>query len=269
MNEDNLEFNNILPYLKTKYVGRTYAYYENIDSTNTEAKRLIRTKENIENGSIIISETQYSGVGKLNRAWYSPPKVGLWFSIILNLNSIKAEISKITLLAGAAVCSALRNLNINAEIKWPNDIYLNDEKLGGILCERVFSKAKNDYVIIGIGLNVNTREENFPEELKDYATSIFIQQGIEFSRIKILCEILNTFENYINTLNESHSYNEIIGINRLYSNVLNKAIKVIQPNNSSYKAFVLDLSDNGELITIDQKGNVNYLISNEVSIRIN
>ena len=78
-----------------------------------------------------------------------------------------------------------------------------------------------------------------------------------------------TFENYINTLNESHSYNEIIGINRLYSNVLNKAIKVIQPNNSSYKAFVLDLSDNGELITIDQKGNVNYLISNEVSIRIN
>lgn len=265
---DNLDFNSIQKYLKTSYLGCDYRYYDVIDSTNKEVKRLISKGNNIKNGSIFICETQTNGSGKFNRKWHSPEKCGLWFTIVLNIEDADMDISKITLLTGAAVCSSLRSFNIESTIKWPNDIYLNNKKIGGILTERVWDSNKSSYLIIGIGLNVNSTESSFPKELKDYASSVFIETGKNFSRAEILCSILSSFENLVEDLKRNGSYDKILEINRKYSCILGRKINILNPDGSTYESIALELSNNGSLIINDNEGIRKEFISGEVSIRI-
>ena len=264
---DTLVPSNFQKFLKTLYLGRDYRYYNVIDSTNKEVKRLISKGHNIKNGSVFICETQTNGYGKFNRKWHSPEKSGLWFTIVLNIEDADIDITKITLLTGASVCQSLRSFNIDSYIKWPNDIYINNKKIGGILTERMWCSQERSYLIIGIGLNINSTEDSFPKELKDYATSISIETGKNFSRAEILCSILSCFENFLDDLKRSANYDKILELNRKYSNILGKKIKILNPDGSTYETEALALSDNGSLVIRDNLGKRKELISGEVSIR--
>ena len=130
---DILTFEEIKDFLSTKYIGKNIIYYDSIGSTNSIAKKLAESGE--KHGTVIISEEQTMGRGRLGRSWISPKYKGIWMSIILRPNVVTENISQITLIGAAAVQKAIMKMGIKTSIKWPNDIVLNSRKVCGILTE--------------------------------------------------------------------------------------------------------------------------------------
>ena len=194
--------------LKTKVFGRKILYKEEIDSTNTEAKRQA-FEEN--HGLLVIAEEQTLGKGRRGRSWNSPKGTGIWMSLLLQpkevlvqsakeqftseLVEVKRELqqenkvltaekaSMLTLITALSVAEAIyEETSLEALIKWPNDIVINGRKVCGILTEMSTDNEGIRYVIIGIGINVNTRE--FPEEIREMATSLLLEYEKEAINVK-------------------------------------------------------------------------------------
>ncbi len=165
--------------------------YNSLESTNIEAIKLVN--EGYGSYTVVLAEDQLNGFGKSNREWYSDSRSSLTFSIILDLDKIDHDrVSSITIAVAVAVCRCLReNYTIDAVIKWPNDVLLNGRKLSGILSEMVINKSGKSLAIIGIGLNVNQVSEDFPNEIKELATSLNIEQKSLFDKAKLLKSILD------------------------------------------------------------------------------
>ena len=180
--------------LQTKILGRHVSCLDTVDSTNEEAKR--RAQAGAPSGSIFVAETQTGGKGRLGRSWTSPPKTGLWFSILLREGLFPSQVTTITLLAGLAVCTAIRELTgLDARIKWPNDVVIGTKKVCGILTEMAAEIDRIDYIVVGVGVNVNI--PSFPEEIAVKATSLQIESGSSLRRVPLLQEILNQFESIL------------------------------------------------------------------------
>lgn len=177
--------------LSTAFLAKEIYYQESVDSTNEEAKR--QAMHGAPNGSLFIAEEQTGGKGRLGRIWRSPRGSGLWFSILLRPSSLPEQIASLTLLAGLAVCTAIRSkTGCTAMIKWPNDVVIGSKKVCGILTEMAAEIDRVDYVIMGIGINVNN--ESFPEELQIKGTSLYLETGASVARAELLCEILKELE---------------------------------------------------------------------------
>ena len=177
--------------LRTEYLGKDIEYYQIIDSTNKEAKSIIKNNE-ATHGMMIITDNQKNGKGRLNNEWFMGPGKGLAMSVIyLKTLSIK-KATLIPLASGLAIAKTLENRGFKPKLKWPNDIILNNKKVGGILCE---SEIKNNIInsfIIGVGLNVNETVNDFPKELQYKATSLFIETNNSFQR-ELISAIITTF----------------------------------------------------------------------------
>ena len=132
--------------LKTNFIAQDIKYYKTLKSTNLTVKE---TSSSLSDGSIVISEVQEGGVGRFQRAWTSPFG-GIWFSIMLKPNIEPYLASKITIIAAAALIKTLKSMNIDAVIKWPNDIYVNGKKLCGILTEMKCDMDHINYLVVGI-----------------------------------------------------------------------------------------------------------------------
>lgn len=177
---DILDKETILSALKTKEFGRNLLMFDEVTSTNIIAKENSKFPE----GTVFLAESQTNGRGRLGREWKSAKGEGLWFSILLKPDILPDRVSLITLVAGMAVCRALGNKYF---IKWPNDIVADGKKVCGILTE-----LSDGNVICGIGINVN--HEDFPEDLRVKATSMYLQSGIQYERNILFADILNEFE---------------------------------------------------------------------------
>lgn len=259
---------NINKMLNSSYIGRIYKYYEVIDSTNDEAKRLCKSKNTIKSGTVLLSEIQTKGKGKENRAWFSSKGASLTFSIIIKNNFSNKNLSLFPLVIGAAVCSALRMKNIDGNLKWPNDIYIGSKKIGGILCERTINSSASDYIIIGIGININTQKEVFPDSIKDTAGSILSETKIMCNRKELLCLILQSIEKYIDIAYVQNDTDTILKYVRNYSNTINKDIILIKRDGSKVSAFAENINKLGKLI-INIDGSLHEIVSGEVSLKLN
>ena len=164
---DLLNPQNIYRNLKTKFIGKNVLHFETIDSTNDYAKKI---GNELRDGSVIISEEQTKGKGRLGRVWESKAGEGIWMSIILKPNIIPNKAPFITLIAGASIVKALNILGVDAKIKWPNDITINNKKLSGILTELSAEIERVNYIVVGIGMNV--KDTDFEAELQDKAKSL-------------------------------------------------------------------------------------------------
>lgn len=261
---DILTFNEVEKFLSTSFIGRNYIHFNSIDSTNTKAKDL--AKKGSPNGTVVICEEQSNGRGRLGRSWFSPKGKGLYFSIILRPNLSPLDISKLTLVGGAAVWKALSSLNIGSAIKWPNDIFINNRKVSGILTEISGELNQINYAVMGIGINVNTLKSEIPEDLREIATSLLIETNEIIDRKVLLSEILNIFERlYIDFVN-SGSLKESLQICRENSLVLNKTVNCISTR-ESFTAKAKDINDNGELIVELSDGSTKNILCGEISIR--
>lgn len=257
-------FNNILPHLKTKVLGRSYKHFDIIDSTNTYCKTL--DVNDIKEGTLIISEEQIKGKGTKGRSWVSPKGSGLWFSIILKPKININDIGKITILTSSALYETFKTLGIESKIKWPNDIFINDKKVCGILTEAKLNKDIVEYIILGIGINVNSSFADFDNNLKVSATSLKIELNKEVDRCYVLGTFLNIFETFYNEMlnNESLNYFQIYKKN---SYIINKEVNIIK-NNTIETVKVLDFDLNGFIIIKDSNGVIRKISSGEISLKI-
>ncbi|WP_312831786.1 biotin--[acetyl-CoA-carboxylase] ligase [Sedimentibacter saalensis] len=256
--KDYLSGENLNKHLNTKFMGRNVVFVEKVDSTNNYAKN-----NDLSNGSLVTCEEQTTGRGRLGRRWES--QKGMCMSVVLIPEIELSQISKITQVCAAAVAKALDELEIISQIKWPNDIFLNGKKICGILTEMKTEMNKNPYVVVGIGMNINN--DNFPDEIKDVASSLYMETGIIFEKSLVAAKILNNFEILYNEFIKGN-FKESLDICREKSYVIGKNINLIE-NNLVRKATAVDISSEGELVVITENGTTEKIISGEVSVRLN
>lgn len=260
---DILTYVEIKEYLNTKEIGRNFLHFDTIGSTNTKAKEI--AEKGAVNGTTIISEEQTSGKGRLGRQWTSPKYKGIWMSIILKPNIKPNYAPLITQIAAAAVFKALLSQGVKASIKWPNDIIVNNKKVCGILTEMNSELDKIHYIILGIGVNVNIESYEFPNELKNIATSLKAETNKLYNRKILVSEILNNFEylfeDFVNTKNLKKS----IDICKKNSFIIGKEV-LINKKGEEIPVKIIDIDDEGKLIVEYKDGTRERVISGEVSM---
>nr|UAL13391.1 biotin--[acetyl-CoA-carboxylase] ligase [Bacillus paralicheniformis] len=179
--------------LKTKKMGQTIHFQDVVSSTQKIAHEL--TNNGAPEGTIIVADKQTEGRGRMARAWHSPEGNGIWMSIILRPEMPVQKTPQLTLLAAVAIVQAVEEqTGIAAEIKWPNDILINRKKVVGILTELQAEADQVHSVIVGMGINVNQLAGDFPEELKETATSLRLASGEKIDRAALIQTIMATFE---------------------------------------------------------------------------
>ena len=248
--------------LNTKFIGREIKYFQEIDSTNNFAKTLDGSAPD---GTVIVAENQTGGKGRLGRVW-SSLKGGLYFTLFLTPKIDPMKSSKLTQVAAAALVKVLRDKNINAEIKWPNDIYLNGKKLTGILTEMKCEIDCINYILIGIGINVNIDFSEFNDEVRENATSLLIEEGHKFNRTEILTSFLNVFEKLYVDVIENDDFSDVVSLCRKYSMLIDKQAYWINGKNK-VKVTCLGLNDNGELVVKTENGEERSILSGEITFR--
>jgi len=177
--------------LGTKSLGTKVIHYDSVSSTMDIAFRL--AMEGGDEGTVVCAETQTKGKGRLGRHWISPKGKGIYMSVILRPKLFPADVAQLTLLSAVALCEAIKNVSgVTSKIKWPNDLLVNNKKLAGILTELSAEIDCVRFVVIGIGVNVNTSINSLPSN----ATSLKneIQQPV--SRVELVQEILRSLENW-------------------------------------------------------------------------
>lgn len=231
--------------------------FETIDSTNTYLKNNYHQYPNY---TVIIANYQTHGRGRENRQWVDSEGENLTFSILLKPKISYHNISKLTLLSCASVFEVLKHYNHNIHIKWPNDILINNKKVCGILTETIFKGNDLQCIIVGIGINVNTKK--FPKELDNIATSLFLQTNTLYNINQLLSEILASFNIfYQQFIKEEHSY---IKICRQNFPQIGQKVKVLI-NQETKEITILDISNNGNLI-INDNGIVKEIFSGEIKL---
>ena len=180
--------------------GRAFRYYDEIESTNAEAKSL--AQDGAPEGTVVIAECQTAGRGRQGRRWTSPAGKGLLFSVILRPALPMSDAHLLTLVAATAVAEAIeKHTGVIVRIKWPNDLYVDDRKLGGILTEVSGEQDEIDWVVLGVGINVNTEYGELPVPLRRTAASLKITGGRLFDRSELLAHVLLSLEaSYVATL---------------------------------------------------------------------
>ena len=189
--------NTISDQIHTKWAGKTVHFAKETDSTNLWIKRL--AKEGAPQGTLALAEFQSAGRGRLGRSWEVPEGTSVMMSILLRPEFEPQYAPMLTLVMGMAVAKAVKLLGFEVSIKWPNDVVVSHKKICGILTEMGVRDGKIDYAVIGVGINVNIRE--FPAEMEDKATSLYLESGREFDRSQIPGLVMEAFENARNQMN--------------------------------------------------------------------
>jgi len=188
-----LRLDSIQGALATKRLGTKFHYFEEIDSTNSHARRLAET--GAPEGEVVIAERQFEGRGRLGRSWESPPYSNLYFSLLLRPALAPVHAPQMTLMAAVALADTVAAFVVEPPaIKWPNDILLQGRKVAGILTESSCDAKRIEFVILGIGVNLNFPRERMPETIRDRATSLMEVGGKSFSRENFLRRLIQDLD---------------------------------------------------------------------------
>lgn len=243
LNEKNLIYQ-----IRQYKMKRRVHFLEEVDSTNTYAKQLCA--ENKGTNALVIADCQTAGRGRLDRSFASPKGTGLYFSAVYTLQGTEKHLELLSALAGLAVRDTLYNLyDLQAGVKWPNDILLEGKKLCGILCEIVNVNNRPKYVVVGIGLNAERGE--FPDDVESIAGAISDFYTGEIDRNELAIELLHNLDRYIirsRALFEEN--NDVLTRIKSCSVSIGKMVRVVTPN-GDYDARVLDILPSGALLVDD------------------
>ena len=260
---DLLRPEEVCPRLTTQLLGSEIYYFSEIGSTNDEAKK--KAVAGCPEGTLVITETQLGGRGRLSRGWFSPVAKGLWFSVVLRPPFPPQEAPKCTLMAAVALNRAIRDVTgIPCGIKWPNDILCNGRKLVGILTEMSAEMDAINHIVIGMGINVNIEAAEIPPELKTIATSVSIETGAEVSRIDLFIKVLERLEEiYLQV--KTGGFSVVLDAWRLESITLGHMVNVIGLD-KSFVGKAIDIDNDGALLVETEQG-VERVLAGDVSIR--
>lgn len=181
--------------LAGKEIGGGLYYYPAISSTNLEAFRL--AEEGAPEGTVVIADMQTQGRGRLKREWLSPPGVNLYLSVILRPSLAAVAAAPLTIMAGVAVAEALSCFcRSPLQLKWPNDVLLSRRKVAGILMEMKTLGNEAQFVVLGIGININMKQDDFKTPLEQTATSLYLDAGRPCSRLAVVSKLLDSIEKW-------------------------------------------------------------------------
>ena len=249
--------------LSTHIIGRSVFSYDTVNSTNIVAKEL--AQKGAAEGTVVVAEQQGTGRGRLERSFFSPYGKGIWVSIILRPAFLPQDAPKCTLLAAVAVAHAMEMFGLRAEIKWPNDILHDGRKLVGILTEMSAEVDRVNYVVIGIGINVNIAMEDFPEDLRSVATSLMQMKGEPLPRVTFLQELLRSLDAlYADVIREGFA--SVFHAWRSYAVTLGQSVHVIGIGGDSFDGIAADIDAEGALL-IDTDTGRRRVLAGDVSIR--
>ena len=247
--------------IHTKWAGKTVHFAREIDSTNLWIKRL--AKEGAPEGTLALAEFQSAGRGRLGRSWEVPEGTSVMMSILLRPKFEPQYAPTLTLVMGMAVAKAVKKLGFDVSIKWPNDVVVSHKKICGILTEMGVRDGKIDYAVIGVGINVNIKE--FPEEMVDKATSLYLESGKEFDRSQIPGLVMEAFEKYYEKFAATC---DLSGLKEEYESILanyNQPVRVLAKE--PYEGVARGITDGGELLVEKTDGTIVAVSAGEVSVR--
>lgn len=249
--------------METQWVGQRVYFYEEIDSTNTQAKRL--AEEDAPSGTLVVSDCQVKGKGRRGRVWTSPKGEAIYMTILLRPQIRPDRASMVTLVMGLSVVQAIRNvLALETSIKWPNDVVLNRKKLVGTLTEMSAQMDYIEYMVIGTGINANMTE--FSEELKDKATSLRMEMGRSVNRASLIAESMKCFEKNYEIFEKTQDLSGLIEDYQAVLANLNQPVRVLEPGHE-YSGIARGINEKGELLVEREDGTVTAVYSGEVSVR--
>ena len=244
--------------VRTKIIGKkAIHYYDSITSTNDRAYEL--AEEGEEEGAIVLAETQSHGKGRIGRKWVSPKSGGVYMSIILRPDVETDEIPTVTLIAAAAIIKAIKKVSgLKSKMKWPNDILIGKKKVCGILTEIKAQPDRVDFLVLGIGVNVNTAKEKLPSE----GTSLKIAGGFQVNRTEIVTRILEEFEKYYSKF-QRKGFIALRDECKTVSSVLGKRIKVAE-HHRRVEGTAVDIDEKGALIIRKDNGINQRIFSGDI-----
>jgi BirA family biotin operon repressor/biotin-[acetyl-CoA-carboxylase] ligase len=248
-----------------RIAGHPVLFLETTDSTNTVAMALAH--QGAANGTLVVAECQSAGRGRLARQWISPAGCGLYVSFILRPHLELADLPKATLAAGVALCRAvIRITGIAVQLKWPNDLLFDGKKCGGILTETTGIMGEGPVaVILGIGVNVNTPQAAFPEELQGKATSLAAARGREFLRGPLLAALVDEVGDVVGRM-EQGEFAAILAEWRQHDGLAGQRLSWLTPQQIVVAGISLGPDAEGRLHIRDDHGAVHEVLSGDLNL---
>ncbi len=240
--------------------------YSSVDSTNAVAHRM--AEQGAEEGIVVVADRQTGGHGRMQRVWSSPVG-GLWFSLILRPQIDPRYVAQITLLAGVAVAKTLRNLYQTDEIriKWPNDLLYKDKKVTGILAEMQLTEDQDvDYVIVGIGVNVNPPMDEMPEEIRNRAASLNQALNRSYSCEAVLDTILKEIDGMYR-LWQQDGNKAVLSLWKEMNCTLGKRVTILDEDKEIFSGTAVALDAEGSLLVCNEAGQEAGFNFGEISIQ--
>ena len=250
--------------LNTRLIGQgPIHYFRETDNTNNQAKELAHG--GVPEGALVIAEEQSQGRGRRGRTWFSPASQGIYASVILRPLIPLSEAPKLTLLTAVAAADALESqTGLPIRIKWPNDILVRGRKLAGILTEIGTEMDAVDFAVIGLGLNVNIPLASFPPDLRSPATSVLIEKGQPFPRVRLLQAWLEALETYYSIFRQG-DFKVILSRWKILTDIVGSRIAVELPGRR-YAGEVQEVDENGVLILKEPDGTLQRIFSGDITL---
>ncbi len=252
-----------VPLMQTVWAGRPYEYHEQIDSTNNRAKQLGELPGT--HGTLVAADSQKLGKGRRGRVWQSPAGTTISMSLVLQPEFSPAKASMLTLVNALAAREAIERVSgVRAGIKWPNDLVAGGRKLCGILTEMSADLDGIRYVVIGTGINVNVRQ--FPQEIRETATSLFLESGRDICRGALIARYVQCFEREYAIFQKTE---DLSGLRERYEEALvsmGKEVCVLD-SGGEYRGICEGITAQGELVVRRTDGTQTKVFSGEVSVR--
>lgn len=254
---DNLTHEEVKNELKTELFGSKIVHFAAIDSTNNWAKKLAEQGE--PEGTVVVAEMQDGGRGCAGNQWLCQSHLGIWMSVILRPQLDMPSVPLITQMACAAAGQALETAVRGVQIRWPHDLLVNGKKVGGVLTESSGEIDRVQYVVVGIGVNINQTAEDFPPDLVDKATSLKLETGREQSRKAVFCAILEGLERAYLSLKNGESSGPLQYCKE-HSATIGHPI-VLLKEGMEQPGLALDLDARGGLVVQLETGEVQQILS--------
>jgi BirA family biotin operon repressor/biotin-[acetyl-CoA-carboxylase] ligase len=245
--------------LRSTIFEKDLLVHDSVDSTNSVAR--LNAENGRDEGTIVIARTQKAGYGRMKRNWFSPSG-GLWFSVILRPHLTPVRAAMITLMAGVAVSETLKeDYQVHATIKWPNDIHIGGKKISGIITEMRTSVSEIEYIILGVGINVNFGALDLPKEVRMGSTTLKDELERDIDLEDLLVATLKRISHYYLMLKDG-KFDTILNKWREYSDTLGKRVRIDMPN-ESIEGLACDLDESGALILKKDSGDIQKIFAGD------
>lgn len=247
-----------------RQIGSKILVLEKTSSTHDVTQRF--ALEGYKAGLVVFAEEQTAGRGRHGRTWISPPRKGVWCTVLLRPNLPPESASRLTVMAAVATAEALRRCtNLPLRIKWPNDILCQGRKVAGILVELSVENGRMDFAMVGIGVDVNLEPSDFPPELRVAATSLRTEAGHEFHRPTLACELLRSLEATGQCLGDE-SFEGLLDRWVELDETLGRQIVLTKPDGSRLRGLASNLDTDGALVIRKDDGRMERILAGEVTL---